>query len=87
MSVIIFLKEKSSDHGNVENSVKFPKIVSIKTFTATFICGKSVENMWKTCGKLISDFHCRHSLMRFIFHFDLSPCLNISRGFRYPKNW
>lgn len=48
MSVIIFSKEKSSDHGNVGNSVKFPKIVSIKTFTATFICGKSVENMWKT---------------------------------------
>jgi hypothetical protein len=69
MSVIIFLKEKSSGHGNVENFVKFPKYVIIKAFTLIFFCGKAVENVWKICGKLIEDFHSRHSMMRFILTF------------------
>jgi hypothetical protein len=69
MSVIIFLKEKSSGPGNVENFGEFSKNIIIKPFTVTFFCGKAVDNVWKTCGKIIGDFHSHNSMKRFILTF------------------
>jgi hypothetical protein len=52
----------------------------ISPLSATFICGKAVDIVWKTGGNLSGDFHGHNSMRRFIWNLKVTPIYDIYKA-------